>query len=168
MTAERVASEMEAPSCSATTRVERRRGRARRQAACGAGEHGRRCVMMWRGLAFELATTMVLRLTRPRSASPRAMDGMSDERLRALIEALSTGGAIAQARAAGSLADLAGNNDANQVAIAEAGGIEPLIELVRSGTAWAPRSNAAAGAASNLASTTPTRRRSRRRAASRR
>ena len=67
------------------------------------------------------------------------MDGMSDERLRTLIETLSTWpgiyadgnrGALAQARAAGELRRLAGESEANQVAIVEAGAIAPLIELL--------------------------------------
>ena len=67
------------------------------------------------------------------------MDGMSDERLRALIETLSTWpgiyadgnrGALAQARAAGELRRLAGESEANMVAIVEAGAIAPLIELL--------------------------------------
>ena len=71
----------------------------------------------------------------------------------ALVAALGAGagrGAPVTEAAAMALKDLARGNAANQVAIAEAGGIAPLVELVRGGSAGAKQQ--AAGALRNLAS----------------
>ena len=65
-----------------------------------------------------------------------------------LVDLLPSGGDGARC-AAGALANLACKNDDNQVAIAAAGGIAPLVEVVRSGCARAK--NLAALALGNLA-----------------
>ena len=59
-----------------------------------------------------------------------------------LVRALGEGDDAARAAAAGVLRNLAYNDDANRVLIAEAGGIPPLVELLRDGSTearlWAP------------------------------
>ena len=61
-------------------------------------------------------------------------DAMAAPRLPALVAALSAGDAAVTEAAARALSKLAHENDANRVAIAEAGVIAPLVELLRSGS----------------------------------
>ena len=75
--------------------------------------------------------------------------------IRALVAALGAGDDTVTVPAAKALAKLAVGNDANVVAIPEAGAIAPLVELVRDGSEDAKE--AAAWALNNLPSTTTTR-----------
>ena len=56
-----------------------------------------------------------------------------DEEIEGLVRALREGDDAAKTAAARTLGDLVGDNHANEVLIAEAGGIPPLVQLVRDG-----------------------------------